>query len=593
MKSLWLRIGMICGALALTTGCKRPAALAEAGQPNILLILTDDQGWGDLGANGNSNIHTPNLDALAGEGAALLQFMVQPVCSPTRAELLTGRFFPSLGVTGTSAGGERMAYGVPTLGDMFLQAGYRTGLFGKWHNGSQAPYHPICRGFEEFYGFASGHWAHYFSPELEHNGTLIRGRGFLPDDLTDRAMAFISQKNDQPFFAMLCYNTPHSPMQVPDSLWKTAEHREIGMRYRNPELEDTLYTRAALALVENIDWNIGRLMHHLEKNGMASNTLVIFLSDNGPNSYRWNGGLRGRKGSTDEGGVKTSFLIRWPGRIQARSRIETLGGSVDLLPTLAGLTGTPLPEGLQPDGLNLAPYILGERFGPRPGLLYHHWGEQTSVRSQEFRLDAEGRLYHMVRDPGQQTDLAGAYPKVRDSLLRAREAWLKQVAPNAAVRQRPFTLGYPGLASTVLPARDGTAGLPVVRSNPYPNASYFTGWDSDQGVVWWPVEAYEKGEFEVTLYYACPEVARGLEIRLENASGTVAATIREPHPAVDYGAAWDRIPRIESYAKDFRSLTLGTLKINEGADTLSLRAGGFPPGAYLEVQRLVLRKIAD
>ncbi|HAL15167.1 MAG TPA: N-acetylgalactosamine 6-sulfate sulfatase, partial [Planctomycetaceae bacterium] len=194
-----------------------------AERPNVVVILTDDQGWGDLSINGNTNLQTPNIDQLARDGARFDRFYVCPVCSPTRAEFLTGRHHARSGVFSTSAGGERMNLGEVTIGDMFKSAGYRTAAFGKWHNGMQYPYHPNGRGFDEYYGFCSGHWANYYSPMLEHNGKIVRGDGFVIDDFTNKAMEFIEEsvtnKSGEPFFAYLPYNTPHSPMQVPDRWW--------------------------------------------------------------------------------------------------------------------------------------------------------------------------------------------------------------------------------------------------------------------------------------------------------------------------------------------------------------------------------------
>lgn len=171
-------------------------------RPNVIVILSDDQGWGDLSANGNTNLATPHIDSLAADGAKFDRFYVCPVCSPTRAEFLTGRYHPRSGVYSTSAGGERMDLDEATIADTFKAAGYATGAFGKWHNGMQYPYHPNGRGFEEYYGFCSGHWGNYFSPPLDHNGQIVRGKGFVIDDFTNHAIAFIeeSHKSGKPFF---------------------------------------------------------------------------------------------------------------------------------------------------------------------------------------------------------------------------------------------------------------------------------------------------------------------------------------------------------------------------------------------------------
>ncbi len=203
---------------AAEAACKvANGASREASAPNVLVILTDDQGWGDLSLHGNRNLRTPHLDSIAQKGAQFRHFYVCPVCSPTRAEFLTGRWHIRGGVRDVTSGGERLDLDEVTIAQLFRQAGYRTAMFGKWHNGTQGAYHPTQRGFEDFYGFTSGHWGHYFSPLLEVNDELTRGSGFLPDDLTNRALRFISSEDDRPFFLMMTYNTPHSPMQVPDA----------------------------------------------------------------------------------------------------------------------------------------------------------------------------------------------------------------------------------------------------------------------------------------------------------------------------------------------------------------------------------------
>jgi arylsulfatase A-like enzyme len=225
--------------------------------PNIVIILADDQGWGDLSVNGNTNLSTPHIDSLARDGAIFDRFYVCAVCSPTRAEFLTGRYHTRGGVRGVSTGAERLNLDEKTIGDTFKAAGYATGAFGKWHNGSQFPYHPNARGFDEYYGFTSGHWGLYFNPELDHNGTLVRGKGYITDDLTNHAIDFIAKNKDRPFFCYLPLNTPHSPLEVPDSYYDRFAHMNPEMRARDPKLEDVPFTRAVLAMCEAIDFNVG------------------------------------------------------------------------------------------------------------------------------------------------------------------------------------------------------------------------------------------------------------------------------------------------------------------------------------------------
>lgn len=280
--------------LAVTVACAAPE---PPPRPNVVLFLADDQGWGDLSIHGNTNVRTPNIDALARGGAAFHHFFVSPVCSPTRAELLTGRYHVRSGVHATSRGGERMDLDETTIAEVFRDAGYATAAFGKWHNGSQPPYHPNARGFDEFYGFTSGHWGNYFDPPLDHNGRIVRGNGYVTDDFTDRAIRFIEDHRAEPFFVWVAYNTPHSPMQVPDRWWSRLAADPIAQRHRDPEREQPDHTRAALAMVENIDWNVGRMTARLAELGLEKDTIVIYLTDNGPNGWRWNGGMKGRKGS--------------------------------------------------------------------------------------------------------------------------------------------------------------------------------------------------------------------------------------------------------------------------------------------------------
>ena len=207
-------------------------------RPNVIVILTDDQGWGDLSLNGNSNLSTPNIDTLGRLGTKFDRFYVCPVCSPTRAEFLTGRYHPRGGVHSTSEGGERLDLDERTIAQAFQAAGYETAAYGKWHNGMQYPYHPLARGFDDFYGYCSGHWGDYFSPLLEHNGELVKGNGYLVDDFTDHALAFIEKNKANDFFLYLPMPTPHAPMQVPDKYWDRMKNKTLTMQARAGDDED-------------------------------------------------------------------------------------------------------------------------------------------------------------------------------------------------------------------------------------------------------------------------------------------------------------------------------------------------------------------
>ncbi|MCF7849262.1 MAG: arylsulfatase, partial [Kiritimatiellales bacterium] len=379
----------------LITICLASAVCSEAGakarkpaQPNVVVILTDDQGWGDLSIHGNTQMSTPNIDKMARAGAQFDRFYVCPVCSPTRAEFLTGRSHVRCGVYSTSAGGERVNRDETMIGEIFKRAGYKTAAFGKWHSGMQYPYHPNARGFDEFYGFCSGHRGNYFDPMLDHNGQMVTGKGFIIDDLTDHAMDYIEANRKSPFLVYLPYNTPHSPMQVPDKYWDKFKNKELTLDHRDKKKEKIDHTRAALAMCENIDWNVGRLLAKLDELELAENTIVVYFCDNGPNGARWNGGMRGKKGSTDEGGVRSPLFMRWPGKIAEGTMIPQICSAQDLMPTLADMAGVEVTGTKPLDGVSLKPLLSGNTLPERT--IVNCWKGKVSVRTQQYRLDDKG-----------------------------------------------------------------------------------------------------------------------------------------------------------------------------------------------------------
>ncbi len=582
MRTLTSTIAILAATLASLLSCSAPEAQRP---PNIVIILSDDQGWGDLSVHGNTNLATPNIDSLARDGALFDRFYVSAVCSPTRAELLTGRYHARGGVYSTSTGGERLDLDEKTLGDTFKAAGYATGAFGKWHNGTQYPYHPNGRGFDEYYGFPSGHWGNYFSPILEHNGELVRGKGFIIDDLTDHALEFVEQNKDRPFLCYLPYNTPHSPMQVPDRFYKKFENLELEMRNRDAESEDVPKTRAALAMVENIDWNVGRMLQKLDELKLAENTIVLYFSDNGPNSWRWNGGMKGRKGSTDEGGVRVPALMRWPGHIQPGTKITQIAAAIDLLPTFAGLAGIPVAGDKPLDGVSLKPLLLGDG-GDWPGrMIFSHWRGKVSVRTQRHRLGPEGGLFDMTADPGQHHDVASEYPEVAKRLSDARDKWSQELLPGLRDDGRPFPVDYREFPTTWLPARDGVAHGGVKRSARAPNCSFFTNWTSTEDRITWDIEVAESGRYEAFVYYTCAAADVGSTFELSFNGGQVEGKVTEAHDPPLLGAENDRTPRFaESLVKDFKPLRIGVLEMKEGRGELALQATGVAGKQVMDVR---------
>ena len=230
--------------------------LTAAPQPNVIVLLADDAGWGDYSFNGNRQVATPNIDAIAKGGVHFDRFFVQPVCSPTRSEFLTGRYHRRLGVYGVSTGQERMNPDEKTFADSFKAAGYVTGIFGKWHNGSQWPYHPLARGFDTFWGYTSGHWGEYFDAPLEHNGVMVKSEGYIVDVLTDKALQFIERNKARPFLCYVPFTTPHSPFSVPPQDWEQYKDKPLIQTAVLPKEENPDATRCVLARRANQDRNV-------------------------------------------------------------------------------------------------------------------------------------------------------------------------------------------------------------------------------------------------------------------------------------------------------------------------------------------------
>lgn len=439
------------------------------------------------------------------------RFFVCAVGAPTRAEFLTGRCHARCGVRGVSTGQERMNPDERTLADTLRAAGYATGAFGKWHNGSQWPYHPKARGFDESYGSTSGHWGEYFDPPLEQDGKPVRGKGFIADDLTDHALAFIEKNRARPFLCYLPFNTPHSPFCMPDEYWSRFAEKPLALRATDAEREDAASTRCALTLCENLDANVGRVLRRLDELKLSDNTIVIYFSDNGPNTHRWNGGMKRMKGSVDEGGLRVPFIIRWPGKIAPRLVIREIAGAVDLLPTLANLAGVPLIGTKPLDGKDLSPLLRGAARDWPERTIFSQQNQKVGARTQRWRLDDRGALFDMEADPGQTTDAAAREPEVAAKLRAVVAAWREEVLPKGK-DERPYPVGSAEFPVTPLPARDGVPHGGVQRSAPAPNCSYFVNWKTLADSMTWDIEVNTTGAYAVAIDYTCADPGSTVEL---------------------------------------------------------------------------------
>jgi hypothetical protein len=325
---------------------------------------------------------------------------------------------------------------------------------------------------------------------------------------------------------------------------------------------------------------------------LDKNTIIIYLSDNGPNGWRWNGGMRGRKGSTDEGGVRSPFFIQWKGILPAGKNVSKLAGAIDILPTLASLSGIKLQTANAVDGENLHPLLLDENTSWRDRFMYSHWNGKTSVRSQKYRLDHENHLYDLEIDRGQTQDISSEHPALLDSLIRIKKKWLSAVAPNVQQSAgRAFPIGHPDFSFAQMPARDGIPHGNIKRSSKYPNDSYFTNWTSEKDSISWEVEVLADGEFEVELYYTCATSNVGATIQLSFHDSRLTQKITEAHDPPLTGMENDRDPRIESYVKDFIPLQLGTMKLKKGRGRLTLKALDIAGQQVVDVRLLLFKRL--
>ena len=405
----------VISVIVLIVAVVAVAIRAEGPKPNVILIMTDDQGYGELSSHGHAILKTPHLDRLRDESVRLTDFHVSSRCSPSRAALMTGRHCRHVGVREANNGRNLIGRDFSTAADIFLANGYRTGIFGKWHLGGHYPFRPQDRGFQEVVVHGNGaigatgdRWDNdYYDDIYRHNGRERRYKGYCTDVWFDEAMAWMKQStnNEQPFFCYLPTNAPHGPYIVQDQY--SEPYRDAGRKDAN-----------RLGMISNIDENIGNLMAFLNSSGLENNTILIFLTDNGAPTTGDNAGMRGGKNFGYDGGHRVPFFIRWPGRsITGGKDLDTLTAHIDVLPSLVELCGLS-SEGTPFDGISFASALQGKpdrRFDNRV-LVESYLGV---VMTEEWRLVNEEELYHIRRDPAQTTDVANEYPLVRYKLRKA------------------------------------------------------------------------------------------------------------------------------------------------------------------------------
>jgi arylsulfatase A-like enzyme len=427
-----------------------------AGKPNIVVLLADDLGYGDLSVHGARDIATPQIDSLARQGVRCTSGYVSgPYCSPTRAGLLTGRYQQRFGhefnpvLLNNGGQGQGLATQEATIADRLRAAGYATALVGKWHLGEEDAFHPQRRGFEQFFGFLTGSHS-YLSSEDAARGPIVRGRepvrlnGYLTDVLAQEANEFIEQNRQRPFFLYLAFNAVHTPMHAPQEALDKFSGESDERR------------RTYLAMLSRLDAAVGSVLAKLRELNLEEQTLVFFLSDNGGPTTKFaangsrNGPLRGSKGDTWEGGIRVPFLVQWKGRLPAGAKYEPPVIQLDIVATALAAAGIEARPDWKLDGVDLVPHLSGKNDSrPHEGL-YWRFGSQMAVRQGDWKLVRPSRgakeyediarepmLFNLADDVGEQRDLAAANP---DKVRRLQAAWDQWNSGNAAAKW-PATAG--------------------------------------------------------------------------------------------------------------------------------------------------------
>lgn len=511
--------------LVFLIGCKK-----DKTPPNVILIITDDQGYGDLGFNGNPNIITPALDNFAAESVRFNNFYVSPVCAPTRSSLMTGRYSLRTGVRDTYNGGAIMASSEVTIAEMLKQANFTTGIFGKWHLGDNYPSRPSDQGFDESLIHLAGGMGQvgdftnyfkkdtsYFDPILWHNNEQKPYKGYCSDIFTENAIEFIEKNKNNPFFCYLSFNAPHNPLQVPDEYYqayKTLDPTDgidpelIPNEKISEKTKDN--TRKVYAMVTNIDDNLKKLFNKVDELGIKDNTIVIFMTDNGPQHARYVAGMKGRKSSVYNGGIRVPFFLRFPAMFSGNQEVNQFTAHIDLLPTLSKLCNVEMPRDRKIDGRSFIPSINSEKLPERS--FFSYWtrkypelynnialqrGQFKLIGKTDYNSPIENfELYDTYNDPFEKNNLVTQKKSIALSLKKEMHQTFLELVNSENLKNPPRIMLGSDFENPVYLNRNDAGGQRAV-------------WNQEQAYSFWKVDINKEGLYDLKFKFLKPLPANG------------------------------------------------------------------------------------
>ncbi|QDT04507.1 Arylsulfatase precursor [Rubripirellula lacrimiformis] len=496
------RFGLVASMAVSFAMALSHSRVMAADKPNVVIVITDDQGYGDLSCTGNPVLKTPQIDQLYADSVRLADYHVAPTCSPTRSAFLTGHWTNRTGVWHTIMGRSMLRANEVTMGDVFQAGGYQTGMFGKWHLGDNHPYRPEDRGFGEVLRHGGGgvgqtpdFWNNaYFGGHYWHNSTPTAVTGFCTDVFFDYAKQFIqkSAEADQPFLAYIATNAPHGPMHSPPE-------------YSKPYADQGVSLANFYGMIANIDDNVGKLRRHLDELRIADNTIFIFTTDNGTSAGDkvFNAGMRGKKGSQYDGGHRVPFFVHWPqGKLGGGRDVEPITAYVDVLPTLIDMCGIAPPKDVVFDGTSIVPLLNSTATDWPDRMLVTDsqrvkdpikW-RQSAVMTSQYRLIDGKQLFDIKADPGQTTDVADSHPEVVKRLHDFYEAWWTELEPSFA-NSTAIDLGHPADNPARLTSHDWI----TTRMTPWNQGQVRAAMNGDANTGFWNVNVVEDGDYEIRL----------------------------------------------------------------------------------------------